>query len=217
MDNMIYYNAGREVPQEAQKSFNNGKFAGTDINPMWRIKKLTELFGPAGVGWYVDEVVERSETHGETTISIVNLKLYVKVNGEWSKPIYGTGGNTLLRKGVASDEGYKMAYTDALSVACKALGIGADIWFANDKTKYTAGNDDAKAAPAKPDAQTKAPEKFTCKHCGKELKPLTRQDGSAISIRQWDGFTTKHFGQSLCLACLNEHYPDWAQYAGELT
>ena len=29
-----------------------------------------------------------------------------------------------------------MAYTDALSIAAKALGVGADIWFANDRSKY---------------------------------------------------------------------------------
>ena len=31
-----------------------------------------------------------------------------------------------------------MATTDAISVACKQLGIGADIYFANDRTKYDA-------------------------------------------------------------------------------
>jgi hypothetical protein len=211
MDNLFYYNAGREVPKEAQKPFNNGKFQGTDINPMWRIKKLTELFGPAGIGWYVDDVVERSEIHGETTISIVTLNLYVKVNGEWSKPIYGTGGNTLLRKGVASDEGYKMAYTDALSVACKALGIGADIWYANDRTKYTAGNDTAepKAAPAKPEKpQTKAPEMFICQHCGKVLTPYKDANGKDISIRQHAAGSEKKFGQVLCIDCITKLYPD---------
>ena len=35
MDNMTIYNQSREVPQEAQKQFNNGSFSGTDINPMW--------------------------------------------------------------------------------------------------------------------------------------------------------------------------------------
>ena len=30
-----------------------------------------------------------------------------------------------------------MAYTDALSIACKALGFSHDIYFQNDKTKYT--------------------------------------------------------------------------------
>ena len=41
MENMEIYERVRSVPKEAQKQFNNGKFSGTDINPMWRIKKLT--------------------------------------------------------------------------------------------------------------------------------------------------------------------------------
>lgn len=139
MNKLDIYEAGRAVPPEAQKSFNNGRFSGTDINPMWRIKKLTEMFGACGVGWYYDVVSERAEEHGGMTIAVVDLNLYIKVDGEWSKPIYGTGGNTIVTaKGAVSDEGYKMALTDALSVACKALGIGADVYFSKDKTKYTA-------------------------------------------------------------------------------
>ena len=75
------------------------------------------------------------------TMAIVDLNLYIKIDGEWSKPIYGTGGNLLAKTTESSqrtsDEGYKMALTDALSVACKALGIGADVYFGKDKTKYT--------------------------------------------------------------------------------
>ena len=51
-DNLYIYNQGRQVPQEAQKEIKAGRLKGMkDINPMWRIKKLTELFGPCGVGW----------------------------------------------------------------------------------------------------------------------------------------------------------------------
>jgi hypothetical protein len=35
-----------------------------------------------------------------------------------------------------SDECFKMALTDALSVACKALGIGADVYWDRDPNKY---------------------------------------------------------------------------------
>ena len=138
MDNLRIYDQARSVPAEACKSFNNGKFSGTDINPMWRIKKLTELFGPCGEGWYIEVISQRCEQHADDiTMAIVEINLYVKYSGEWSKPIYGTGGNVLARKGSSSDEGYKMAYTDAISVACKALGIGADVYFARDKSsKY---------------------------------------------------------------------------------
>ena len=139
MDNMRYYDAGRAVPKDALKAFSNGRFSGTDINPMWRIKKLTEMFGPAGIGWYTEvtrqEVVKADD---DNMMVFVDVNLYVKEGGEWSKPIFGTGGNTLKAKGRGDDEGYKKAYTDAVSIACKALGIGADVWYANDTTsKYS--------------------------------------------------------------------------------
>ena len=193
--NLDIYNAGRKVPEEAQKPFNNGKFSGTDINPMWRIKKLTELFGPAGIGWYYEVLSERAEEHGETTIAIVDLNLYVKYNGEWSKPIYGTGGNVLLRKGSTSDEGYKMALTDALSVACKALGIGADVYFAKGKTKYTAAQEPQEAKP-EPKQQT-----CVCSDCHKPIENYmsggkVRLTSQEIAMRSMDAY-----GRTLCLAC----------------
>lgn len=201
-DNLRFYNASRAVPEEAQKSFNNGRFSGTDINPMWRIKKLTELFGPAGLGWYYEVISERCEAHGEVTMAIVDLKLYIRdpESGEWSKPIYGTGGNKLLEKGRASDEGYKMALTDALSVACKALGVGADIYFEKDKTKYTAneasGNGGSMrastptedTAPA-PGRQTKPGVTGKCRRCGAEIDEQT------------ESYTRQRFRVPLCRPC----------------
>ena len=162
MENMSYYEMGRTVPKEAQKSFSTGRFSGTDINPMWRIKKLTEMFGPAGIGWYTEILAERYEEHADAVIAIVNLNLYIKVDGEWSKPIYGTGGNVIIRNegATVSDEGYKMAYTDALSVACKALGIGADVYFEKDKTKYTA---EEPQKPAKSETKAQGKGKITPK------------------------------------------------------
>lgn len=143
-NNLAIYEQVREVPKEAQKSFNNGRFSGTDINPMWRIKKLTEVFGPCGFGWYVKVTNREIVKSGDTECTFVGVELYVKQNGEWSAPIYGEGGNTFSSVNKygnvsVSDEAYKMAYTDALSNAAKMLGVGADIWFANDKehsTKY---------------------------------------------------------------------------------
>lgn len=50
MDNMIYYKAFCNTPTEAQKPIAAGRLKGfTDINPMWRFKALTEVFGPCGI------------------------------------------------------------------------------------------------------------------------------------------------------------------------
>ena len=149
MEKMEIYNRVRSVPDEAKKAISAGRLKGmTDINPMWRIKKLTEEFGPCGIGWWTKVTDRWTETVGDETCAFVDLELYIKVGDEWSKPITGSGGSKLAtkeRSGVyVSDECYKMAETDALSVACKKLGIGADVYFSADRTKYSQTVDDSK-------------------------------------------------------------------------
>lgn len=142
MDNLFYYNQSREVPETAKKRITGGRINGmTDINPMWRIKKLTELFGPCGIGWYYKSVKEWTEAYENEVAAFVKIELYVKSDGEWSMPIQGTGGSKFVevqKNGAyVSDECYKMATTDAISVACKQLGIGADVYWDKDESKYT--------------------------------------------------------------------------------
>lgn len=141
MDNLDIYNKYREVPREAQKPIQGGRMKGkTDINPMWRIKALTEQFGPCGIGWYYKPIKKWLEQHGDEIAAFVDIELFIKIDGEWSMPISGTGGSmfaTAEKSGVyVSDECYKMATTDAISVACKQLGFGADVYWQADKTKY---------------------------------------------------------------------------------
>ena len=142
--NMRIYDAVRAVPPEAIKPITAGRLKGkSDINPMWRIKKLTEQFGPCGEGWYTEGVRDWTviqEKSLETAV-FCELQLHTKGENGWSAPIYGIGGNTVIaaeKNGLyLDDEAYKKAYTDALSVACKALGIGADVYWQSDRTKYS--------------------------------------------------------------------------------
>lgn len=141
MENLSIYNKYREVPPEAKKEIKGGRMNGkTDINPMWRIKCLTEQFGPCGIGWYYKPVRKWLEQCGDEIAAFVDIELFVKVDGEWSAPISGTGGSMFAaneKNGIyVSDECYKMATTDAISVACKQLGFGADVYWQADKTKY---------------------------------------------------------------------------------
>ena len=141
MNNMEIYEKVRRVPEEAKKTIGAGRLKGmTDINPMWRIKTLTEQFGVCGIGWYYECTKQWIEEVENERVACVNINLYIKVDGEWSRPIFGTGGSklsTMERSGVyVSDECYKMATTDAISVACKSLGMGADVYWSKDETKY---------------------------------------------------------------------------------
>lgn len=193
MNNLDIYEAAKTVPKEAQKTIKGGRLNGfTDINPMWRIRKLTELFGPCGIGWYYTtdrKWLEPCET-GEVA-AFADISLYIKVAGEWSNPIPGTGGSTFVAsesKGKRmSDEAYKMAVTDAISVACKNLGFGAEIYWAAGESKYNLwnhnGGNDAKPSLSEQIAAV-GPASYVCAECGKPFEAYTGQDGTVHSAAE---------------------------------
>ena len=141
-ENMELYIQLQKTPPEAQKRIAAGRLKGmTDINPMWRIKRLTEVFGPCGIGWWYEITDKRIEegANGEKK-AFVDINLFYKWNGEISRPIQGTGGSSFVSaetKGLyTSDECFKMALTDAIGISCKAIGMSADIYFQKDQSKY---------------------------------------------------------------------------------
>jgi len=145
MSNLDIWNKVSRPPANALKTIIAGRLKGmTDVNPQWRIKVMTEVFGPIGEGWYYDIIKFWTEpgAAGEL-MAFAHIHLFVReqvpsvmpdgtVTQYWSAPISGIGGSALVAKESAglraNDEAYKMAVTDALSVAMKQLGVAADIY-----------------------------------------------------------------------------------------
>lgn len=200
-NNLRFYSQGCEVPADALKPIRAGRLKGmSDVNPMWRMKRMTEIFGPVGFGWKYEIVKQWSEEfiHEETVVvseglppihpkfdqtgkvispavpavpkteqktrkyeikCFCNVLLFVRdpETKEWSSPIPGNGGSAIVSmesKGAyVNDEGYKMALTDALSIAMKPLGIGGNIWYGpnasgHNESKYEASTrEDANQQP----------------------------------------------------------------------
>lgn len=205
---MSIYNAVREVPQNAQKEIKGGRLKGfTDINPMWRIQKLTEQFGPCGDGWKYTIVDKRTiaGANGETA-AFVDIELFYKLeSGEWSEAIPGTGGSSFVaneKSGVrTSDECFKMALTDAIGVACKSLGFGADVYWAAGRTKYSGdGEQDApqKEKPTFPSAD------ILCDRCGNRIIPIAKNGEVVKTVAQLTEYTKKKFGFNLCYDCMRK-------------
>lgn len=141
--NLRFYNQGRTVPANALKPIKAGRLKGmSDINPMWRMKRLTEIFGPVGFGWKYTIDRQWVEPYGQEVKVFCNISLFVRdpETKEWSDAIPGVGGSAVVSvesKGpYVNDEAYKMALTDALSIAMKPLGIGADIWYGENATGH---------------------------------------------------------------------------------
>lgn len=192
MANLDIYNAFCAPPEGALKKITGGKLNGkTDINPMWRIKALTELFGPCGIGWkyVITKQWTLSGANGEIA-AFCNIDLYFKINNEWSQPIPGTGGsgfiNTEKGKLVTNDECFKMALTDAISVAAKALGVAANIYWDKDKTKYTS------PPPRFPDSDEK---EYYCGRCNGKVT------GERIKGRNYTAAQIYDKTNGICLKC----------------
>lgn len=141
--NLRFYNQGRTVPANALKPIKAGRLKGmSDINPMWRMKRLTEIFGPVGFGWKYTIDRQWVEPYGQEVKVFCNISLFVRdpETKEWSDAIPGVGGSAVVSvesKGpYVNDEAYKMALTDALSIAMKPIGIGADIWYGENATGH---------------------------------------------------------------------------------
>jgi hypothetical protein len=137
------YRKMERAPEDALKTIGGGRLKGfTDITPQWRIEILTEIFGLCGIGWKysIDKLWTEDGTAGEK-MAFSLISLYVRDGDKWSDAIPGIGGSALVemeRTGLhSSDEGYKMATTDALSVACKSIGVAAAIYRGQwDGSKY---------------------------------------------------------------------------------
>lgn len=195
MEKLEIYNAAKVCPENAMRTIQAGKLKGkSDINPVWRIKKLTELFGPCGIGWKLGDITYWTEpgAGGEVT-AWCRLKLYIKCDGEWSDGIEGVGGSMLVdtQRGnlATNDEAYKMAQTDAISVACKLLGFAADVYWNADQTKYSGNGNPPPPSPV------------ICADCGKEIQGIKKNGKPLYTAKEVAEKSKETYGVRLCWAC----------------
>lgn len=140
MSNTAIWDAlGKTDPAHTKQFTRSGGFKGTALKPQWMIKRLTEQFGPIGIGWGVNkpqfDVVPGSE--GEVLVyCTVECWHTAREN-----TLHGVGGDKVVGKNKyglnSDDEAFKKAFTDAVGNAFKFVGIGADIHMGQfDDSKY---------------------------------------------------------------------------------
>jgi len=143
-DNLKNWEKMATPPDWAMTPIEGGRLRGkTDINPQWRYKVMTETYGPCGIGWKYEIVRLWTEPGVDGTVfAFALINLWIHTSTEWGEPIPGIGGSMLVegeKKGLrANDEAFKMAVTDALSVAMKMLGVGSTVYEGRiDGSKYS--------------------------------------------------------------------------------
>lgn len=206
MENMEIYDKVKSCPDNALRTILAGRLKGkSDINPMWRIKALTEQFGPCGVGWKLTNIKYWTEPGARGEVSAwCSLHLHIRVEGQWSDGIEGIGGsmlvNTEKEKLVTNDEAYKMAQTDAISVCCKQLGFAANVYWEADRTKYD--NCTEPTPPPKPGGRVPPPEDMPviCEECGKAI-PDWWDGKRLIKAAELGLRSIQKYGCLLCTKC----------------
>ena len=152
LDNMKIWDAlGKTDPAHTKQFTRAGGFRGTAIKPMWANLRMTEFFGPCGIGWGQEKPeYQVVEAPGEILVyCTVALWYWNRQEPNSGKGlVYGVGGDKVVSQIFAKDqqgnkirgedgnfktypqtddEAFKKAYTDALSNAMKFIGVGADV------------------------------------------------------------------------------------------
>lgn len=132
-----------DVPADALKEITGGNLKGfSDINPQWRIRRMTEVYGQCGDGWKISKP-EFTVIDGVDGEKMVHCTLGVSIyrDQNWGPDIPGVGGSKLIKKQTSGlkfdDEAFKMAETDALSVAFKKLGVASIVYEGKWDSKYS--------------------------------------------------------------------------------
>jgi hypothetical protein len=150
---VIWDRLGKTDPSHTKKFSRAGGFKGTAIKPIYTEHKMTEEFGPCGVGWGIDAPVFTTVPGSDGQVAVYcSVSIWINIDGKVSAPIFGVGGDLVVVKQSAGlrtdDEAFKKAFTDAIGNAMKHLGMSADVHMGLfDDSKYVESLRDEMAEP----------------------------------------------------------------------
>jgi hypothetical protein len=186
----------KRVPPEHLKGFQRaGGFKGTAIKPMWTIHRMTEVFGPVGQAWGIDEPRFQVIPAGDEILVYCTVSVWLMAANNFG-PVggrfCGVGGDkvrAMFNSGPKNDdEAFKKAYTDALTNALKMLGAGADVhmglW---DGNKYA--DEPKNITPHEDHHQSSGPQLLTRDEARKLYKTLQAELvnlGTVREVSQWE-------------------------------
>lgn len=142
-DNLRYWNTlGKTDPAHTKGFTRGGGFKGTAVKPIYTEEKMTEQFGPCGIGWGINEPTFTTAPGSEGQLAVYcTVSIWYRENDHQSSPVFGVGGDMVVVKQSSGlrtdDEAFKKAFTDAVGNAMKHIGMSADVHMGQfDDNKY---------------------------------------------------------------------------------
>jgi hypothetical protein len=156
---------------KAVKAITGKQYSGNSPKPYWIVERLTDEFGPCGIGWGFSVADERFERFGEGSkaeaLHIARVRFWFMLGdkrGEFeqigqTRASYTTNAGKFL----VDEDAPKKSVTDALVKCASYLGFAGDIFSGRwDDSKYVraAGQEweERKAAEATPPARAEVKE-----------------------------------------------------------
>jgi hypothetical protein len=119
---------GKTDPKHTKSFQRSGGFKGTAIKPMFSYRRMTEEFGPCGVGWGVNEPSFQVVSAGDEILVYCTVSVW---HTSRDNVTFGVGGDKVCGKNrngtFTDDEAFKKAFTDGVTNALKLIGVGADV------------------------------------------------------------------------------------------
>lgn len=185
----IWDQLGKTDPAHTKQFQRSGGFKGTAIKPMWCNLRMTEFFGPCGIGWGMEKPTFETHEADKEMLVFCTVGVWYRENTDRAV-VYGVGGDKYLisqSSGLrASDEAFKAAYTDAIGNAMKFIGVAADVHMGLfDDNKYVA---EMKAEFSKETSAPESPQsKFIPKAKAEQMKLVAVGKADKASDRKQYG------------------------------
>ena len=140
--NMDLWNSLAESDMKYLKKVSFGSRKFTSIDPQYQIRKMTEKFGPVGVGWGYNVEYDYPSSN-DMILIVAKVSIWTTLPENIFGPVAGTRTFWLKDMKRPAEDAGKMALTDALTKGLSHLGCDADVFLGKHDNKYSA--DDGKS------------------------------------------------------------------------
>jgi hypothetical protein len=129
---------------KAVKPITGKQYSGNSPKPYWIVERLTQEFGPCGIGWGYSILNERMERLSETDVlHVAVVRFWYELEGKrgeveqigQTKATYMSSKDKLI----VDEDAPKKSVTDALVKCASYIGVAGDIFSGRwDDSKYVA-------------------------------------------------------------------------------
>lgn len=144
MSNKELWDRVCKTDPRAVKAITGKQYQGNSPKPYWIVERLTEEFGPCGIGWGFSILNERMERLTDTEIlHVAVVRFWYDLNGKrgeleqigQTKAVYEKSKGGLM----VDEDAPKKSVTDALVKCASYIGFAGDIFSGRwDDSKYVA-------------------------------------------------------------------------------